>query len=113
MRLTNVLRIDFHAIERWLVWNADLSAQQITSEWTRLTFGNDARVRYILRKYCARAQAIGPALSRYPVSALTIETQQSTSSGNLAYEQRVTISVSKDIRRGWRTSVYHVDGSFG
>jgi alpha-glucuronidase len=27
-----------------LAWNPDLSARQITEEWTRLTFGNDARV---------------------------------------------------------------------
>ncbi len=27
-----------------LAWNADLSAPQITDEWTRLTFGDDARV---------------------------------------------------------------------
>jgi alpha-glucuronidase len=27
-----------------LAWNPDLAARQITEEWTRLTFGNDARV---------------------------------------------------------------------
>jgi alpha-glucuronidase len=27
-----------------LAWNADLSAQQITEEWTRLTFGNDPEI---------------------------------------------------------------------